>query len=313
VSRYIAQRVISIVPVLLGISIVVFLLVHLIPGDTVQLLLGTEATPQQVDTLRRVLGLDRPLPVQYAEWLAHIARGDFGESLRTNRAVLPEVGARFGVTLQLTIFSMLIGLMVAIPLGVASAARRGSALDGIGRVLGLIGLSIPGFWLATMLILFCSLILGWLPPVGFVSALDNPWLSVQTLVLPSIALGTALAAYMQRMLRSSLLEVLRQDFIRTARAKGLRESSVLYSHALKNSFIPVLTVIGIQVGHLLGGAVIIEEIFSLPGMGRYLLNGIYQRDYPVVQGTVLFVALIFCLVNLLVDIVYAWLDPRIRY
>jgi peptide/nickel transport system permease protein len=313
VTRYIAQRVVSIVPVLLGISIVVFLLVHLIPGDTVQILLGTESNPEQVATLRRVLGLDRPLPIQYVDWLSHVVRGDLGESIRTSRPVLPEVGARFGVTIQLTIFSMFIGLLVAIPLGVASAARRGSPLDGIGRVVGLLGLSIPGFWLATMLILFCSLILGWLPPVGFVSVVDNPWLSLQTLILPSIALGTALAAYVQRMLRSSLLEVLRQDFIRTARAKGLRESTVMYSHALKNSFIPVLTVIGIQIGHLLGGAVIIEEIFSLPGMGRYLLNGIYQRDYPVVQGTVLFVALIFCLVNLFVDVVYAWLDPRIRY
>jgi peptide/nickel transport system permease protein len=313
VTRYIAQRAVSIVPVLLGISIVVFLLVHLIPGDTVQILLGTDATPQQVETLRRVLGLDRPLPVQYLDWLGHVVRGDFGESLRTNRAVLPEVGQRFGVTVQLTVCAMVIGLLVAIPLGVASAAKSGSALDGLGRVLGLVGLSIPGFWLATMLILFCSLVLGWLPPVGFVSVLDNPWLSAQTLVLPSIALGTALAAYVQRMLRSSLLEVLRQDFIRTARAKGLRESTVVYGHALKNSFIPVVTVIGLQIGYLLGGAVIIEEIFSLPGMGRYLLNGIYQRDYPVVQGTVLFVALIVCLVNLVVDIAYAWLDPRIRY
>jgi peptide/nickel transport system permease protein len=277
------------------------------------MLLGTEASQGQVETLRRVLGLDRPLPVQYAEWLGDVIRGDFGESLRTNRPVLPEVGARFGVTLQLTVASMLIALLVAIPLGVASAAGRGSPLDGIGRILGLVGLSIPNFWLGTMLILFFSLVLGWLPPIGFVSIVDNPWLSVQTLLLPSVALGAALAAYVQRMLRSTLLEVLRQDFIRTARAKGLRETTVLYGHALKNSFIPVLTVIGIQIGHLLGGAVIIEEIFSLPGLGRFLLNGINQRDYPVVQGTVLFVALVFSLVNLVVDILYAWLDPRIRY
>ncbi len=312
-TRYVTQRLLSIIPVLFGISVVVFLLVRLIPGDTVQIMLGTEANPEQVQTLRRALGIDRPIPVQFVDWFGKVLRGDFGESVRTSRAVLPDVAARFGVTVQLALFSMFIALLLAIPLGVASAARRGSLTDGVARVVGLLGLSIPNFWLGTLLILFVSQKLGWLPPVGFVSVLDNPWLSLQTLILPSIALGAALAAYVLRMLRSSLLEVLRQDYVRTARAKGLREGAVLYGHALKNSFIPVLTVIGIQIGHLLGGAVIIEEIFSLPGMGRFLLNGIYQRDYPVVQGAVLFVALVLSLVNLLVDILYAWLDPRIRY
>jgi peptide/nickel transport system permease protein len=202
---------------------------------------------------------------------------------------------------------------VAIPLGVASAANRGKKADAIARILALLGLSIPNFWLGTMLILFVSLVLHWLPPVGFVSLLDNPWLGIQTLILPALALGTAVAAFIMRMVRSSLLEVLRQDFIRTAQAKGLKDHAVLYRHALKNSFIPVLTVIGVQIGYLLGGAVIIESIFSLPGMGRFLLDSINNRDYSIVQGGVLFIALIFSIINLSVDLVYGWLDPRIRY
>jgi peptide/nickel transport system permease protein len=227
--------------------------------------------------------------------------------------VLPDLVSRFGVTVQLTLVSMLIALVVAIPLGAISAARRGRAADGASRVVALFGLSIPNFWLGTLLILFVSLGLHWLPPVGFVSLVDNPWLGIQTLILPAIALGTAVAAFIMRMVRSSLLEVLRQDYIRTAHAKGLREQTVLYRHAMKNAFIPVLTVIGVQIGYLLGGAVIIESIFSLPGMGRFVLDSISNRDYAIVQGGVLFIALVFSLVNLSVDLVYGWLDPRIRY
>jgi peptide/nickel transport system permease protein len=313
VSRYLARRLIAILPVLFGISVVVFTLVHLIPGDVVQILLGTQASQQQIDTLRRLLGLDQPLPVQFADWFSHVLRGDLGTSLRTNRPVLPDLVARFGVTLQLTLASMCVALLVAIPLGIASAARRGQVSDAASRLFALIGLSIPNFWLGTILILFASLVIGWLPPVGFVSLLDNPWLGIQTLLLPSISLGTALAAFVMRMLRSSLLEVLRQDYVRTAYAKGLRDRTVLYTHALRNAFIPVLTVIGIQIGTLLGGAVVVEQVFSLPGLGRFLLDAIYTRDYPIVQGGVLFIALVFSLVNLVVDVLYAAIDPRIRY
>ncbi|MGQ0548123.1 MAG: nickel ABC transporter permease [Armatimonadota bacterium] len=312
-ARYVARRLIGVLAVLVGIAIVVFLMIRLIPGDTVQLLLGTETSQEQIDTLRRVFGLDRPIYEQFVDWFNRLARGDFGTSLRTNRPVLPDIIARFGVTVQLTAASMVVALLVAVPLGVAAAVNRGRVADAISRVTALVGLSIPNFWLGTILILFVSLVLGWLPPIGFISVLENPWLGAQTLLLPSIALGTALAAFVMRMVRSTLLEVLRQDYIRTARAKGLRERTVLYAHALKNAFIPVLTVIGVQIGHLLGGAVIIEEVFSLPGIGRFLLNGIYQRDYPVIQGGVLFVALVFSLINLLVDLLYGWLDPRIRY
>lgn len=290
-----------------------FLMIRLIPGDTVQLLLGTETSQEQIDTLRRVFGLDRPLYEQFMDWFRRLVRGDFGTSLRTSRPVLPDIIARFGVTVQLTVASMVVALLVAVPLGVAAAVNRGRIADAISRVTALVGLSIPNFWLGTILILFVSLVLGWLPPIGFISLLENPWLGAQTLLLPSIALGTALAAFVMRMVRSTLLEVLRQDYIRTARAKGLREHTVLYTHALKNAFIPVLTVIGVQIGHLLGGAVIIEEVFSLPGIGRFLLNGIYQRDYPVIQGGVLFVAMVFSIINLMVDMLYAWFDPRIRY
>jgi len=288
-------------------------MIRLIPGDTVQLLLGTETSQEQIDTLRRVFGLDRPLYEQFMDWFRRLVRGDFGTSLRTSRPVLPDIIARFGVTVQLTVASMVVALLVAVPLGVAAAVNRGRIADAISRVTALVGLSIPNFWLGTILILFVSLVLGWLPPIGFISLLENPWLGAQTLLLPSIALGTALAAFVMRMVRSTLLEVLRQDYIRTARAKGLREHTVLYTHALKNAFIPVLTVIGVQIGHLLGGAVIIEEVFSLPGIGRFLLNGIYQRDYPVIQGGVLFVAMVFSIINLMVDMLYAWFDPRIRY
>jgi peptide/nickel transport system permease protein len=311
--EYVVRRVIAIIPVLFGISILVFVLVHLIPGDVAQILLGTQATDQQIETLRRTFGLDRPLPVQYVDWLSHILRGDFGVSFRTNRPVLPDLVSRFGVTLQLTLVSMLIALGVAIPLGVASAANKGKSSDAIARIAALLGLSIPNFWLGTLLILFVSVTLHWLPPVGFVSLLDDPWLGLQTLILPALALGTAVAAFIMRMVRSSLLEVLSQDFIRTAHAKGLESRTVLYRHALKNAFIPVLTVIGVQIGYLLGGAVIIESIFSLPGMGRLLLDSISNRDYSIVQGGVLFIALVFSLVNLSVDLVYGWLDPRIRY
>jgi peptide/nickel transport system permease protein len=312
-TQYVIHRVIAIIPVLFGISILVFVLVHLIPGDVAQILLGTQATDQQLETLRRSFGLDRPLPVQYLDWLSHIVRGDFGVSFRTNRPVLPDLVSRFGVTLQLTVISMLIALFVAIPLGVASAANRGGRTDAVSRIVALLGLSIPNFWLGTLLILFVSVVLHWLPPVGFVSLLDDPWLGLQTLILPALALGTAVAAFIMRMVRSSVLEVLHQDFIRTAHAKGLPEQTVLYRHALKNAFIPVLTVIGVQIGYLLGGAVIIESIFSLPGMGRFLLDSISNRDYSIVQGGVLLIALIFSLVNLSVDLVYGWLDPRIRY
>ncbi|GAC1316967.1 MAG: ABC transporter permease [Chloroflexota bacterium] len=301
------------VPVLVGISVLVFLLVHLIPGDVAQILLGTQATDQQIETLRRSYGLDRPLPLQYLDWLAHIVRGDFGVSFRTSRAVFPDLVARFGLTVQLTVLSMLIALVVAIPLGVTSAAHRGRRSDAIARVLSLLALSIPNFWLGTMLILLVTAVFHWLPPVGAVNMLEDPWRALQTLILPALALGTAVAAFITRMIRSSVLEVLRQDFIRTARAKGLRENVVLYRHALKNAFIPVLTVIGVQIGYLLGGAVIVESIFSLPGMGRFLLDSINSRDYAIVQGGVLLIALVFSVVNLGVDLLYGWLDPRIRY
>lgn len=301
------------VPVLVGISILVFLLVHLIPGDVAQILLGTQATDQQIETLRRTYGLDRPLPIQYVDWLSHIVRGDFGVSFRTSRPVLPDLVARFGLTVQLAILAMVVALAVAIPLGVLSAARRGRGSDALARVVSLLALSIPNFWLGTMLILLVSVVFHWLPPVGPVNVFQDPWLALQTLILPALALGTAVAAFITRMIRSSVLEVLRQDFIRTAHAKGLRENVVLYRHALKNAFIPVLTVIGIQIGYLLGGAVIVESIFSLPGMGRFLLDSINNRDYAIVQGGVLLIAVVFSLVNLAVDLLYGWLDPRIRY
>jgi peptide/nickel transport system permease protein len=314
VQRYLFRRFLAFVPVLLGVLTIVFLLIRLIPGDAIQLFLGTqvEMTPQQMAELRRVFGMDRPLPLQYADYLARVLRGDFGVSLRTSRAVLPDILARVPVSFELALAALLIAVVVAVPLGAFSAIFRNSALDVVTRVIGLLGLSIPNFWLGTMLILFVSrhlrISLG-----EYVSILADPRRNLQIVLLPSLSLGFALAAILLRYTRSSLLEVLGQDYVRTARSKGLHARYVLVRHALPNALIPVLTVIGFQMGYLLGGTVIIEEIFALPGMGRLALNAILQRDYPIVQGVVLVIALMFVLVNLVVDVLYAWVDPRIRY
>ncbi|MCL5075981.1 MAG: ABC transporter permease [Chloroflexi bacterium] len=314
-SRYISQRLILLLPVLLGVSIVIFLSISLIPGDVVQVLLGAqaEASPEQLEQMRRLFGLDRPLYVQYFGWLSDALRGNLGNSLRTGRAILPDILSRFGVTAELTLVATLISLIIALPLGILSALRQDTILDFLFRILGLIGLSVPNFWLATMLILLTSLYFGWLPPLEFTPFFVAPLTNLKIIFLPALTLGAGMAAAVMRMTRSSFLEVLRQEYIQTARAKGLRERLILFRHALKNAAIPIITIIGLQIGMLLGGAVIIEEIFSLPGLGRFLLDSIYQRDYPLVQGCTLFIAFVFVLVNLFVDVLYSFLDPRIRY
>jgi peptide/nickel transport system permease protein len=316
VARYIARRVLLVVPVLFGLSLAVFLLLRLIPGDVVDVILGSEgaASPERLAELRRLFGLDRPLPQQYLEWLGSVLTGDFGHSIRTSRPILPDVLARLPVTYQLTAMAMTLSLALAIPLGVASAVARSTRTDAIVRLLGLLGLSIPNFWLASMLILLVSQrFRGWLPTSGYVYPNQDLLGSFRSLVLPALALGTANMAILMRMTRSTMLDVLRQEYVLTARAKGLAERLVLYRHALRNALIPVATVAGVQVGYLLGGAVIIEQVFALPGLGTLVLNGISQRDYPVVQAGVLFIATSFVLVNLAVDILYAYLDPTIHY
>lgn len=315
-TRYLIRRVLLVIPVLFGVSVAVFLMLRLIPGDVVDVILGTEgaASPERLAQLRALFGLDRPFHEQYLAWLGGLLSGDLGRSIRTSRPILPDILTRLPVTLQLATMAMLLSLCIALPLGVLSAVRRYTRVDSLVRVVGLIGLSIPNFWLATMMILAVSTFArGVLPTSGFTPPSQDVVGNLRSLLLPSVALAVANMAILMRMTRSSMLEVLRQEYVTTARSKGLVERTVVYRHALRNALIPVATIAGVQVGYLLGGAIIVEQIFALPGVGTLILNGILQRDYPVVQAGVLFVAASFVLVNLAVDVLYAYLDPRIHY
>lgn len=313
--RYILKRLLQLIPVLLGVSIVVFLLIRLIPGDAVQMYVGTQVAPteEQMAELKRLFGIDKPIYLQYLDWLWRALHGDLGVSLRTARPVLNDIVTRLPVSAELTFLSLAFALLLGVPSGILSALRRNSMTDGVARVMGIVGLSIPDFWLATLIILFASKYLPVLRLASFVSPTVNLVENIKAMILPTIAFGLGLSAVLMRYVRSSLLEVLSQDYIRTARAKGLSERVVIFKHALRNALTPVITVVGIYAGYLLGGTVVIEEVFALPGMGRLALYAIYQRDYPLVQGIVLIVTLMFVLVNLMVDILYVMVDPRIRY
>ncbi len=302
-------------PVLLGVSFMVFVLLRLLPGDVVTIMLGETGnlSPEQADALRTELGLNKPFVVQYAEWVWGILRGDWGVSAFSRQPVLYEMLRRLPVSAELTLLSMLVSLSFAIPIGVIAAVRQDTPIDYVMRIMSVFGLSLPGFWVATMLLLFLAMQFQWVPPLRYVPFIDNPWMNIQSFVLPSFAIGISASASIMRMTRATLLEVMRQDYVRTAWAKGLTERAVIIRHALKNALIPVVTIMGNQVGFLLGGSVIMEQIFTLPGLGRLTLESIYQRDYPQLQGNILFVATVFVTVNLIVDISYAWLDPRIRY
>ncbi len=314
-GRFLVRRLLALVPVLFGVSVLVFGIMRMIPGDAIEIFVGTQVglTPEQRRELERIFGMDVPLHQQYLGWVLRVARGDLGTSLRTGREVRQDIAARFPVSLQLAVVATSVSVGLALPLGVLAAVRRGTAVDVLVRLGGLVGLSLPGFWLATLLVLVFSKYL----PVGLLSSYVPPDVSLsQSLrasVLPTVALAAPLTAVLMRYVRASLLEVLGQDYIRTARSKGLREGVVVRRHALRNALIPVVTVVGIQFGYLLGGTVVVEEIFGIPGMGRLVLYAIYQRDYPVVQAVVLLSACLFVLVNLMVDVLYAVLDPRIRY
>jgi peptide/nickel transport system permease protein len=315
VTIYILRRLAMLVPVLVGISIVVFLLLRLLPGDTVDAMLSDELrmAPETYRYLRQQMGLDDPIYVQYLRWLGGVVQGDLGRSMRTNQPVFSMITSRLPITLQLALLSVVLSLVLAVPLGVVSAVRRNSGTDFWVRILGLVGQSLPNFWLAAMLMLVASRTFQWLPPLMFTPFTQDPAENLKQMLLPALSLAVALMAVTMRMTRSCLLEVLGQDYIRTARAKGLGERLVLARHALRNALIPVITIVGIQMGNLLGGTVIIEQIFGLPGVGWMLLQGIQQRDYPVVQGGTLWLALMFVLINLVVDAAYSYLDPRIRY
>ena len=309
---YIIKRLIAMLPVLVLVSLIVFTITHLTPGDPALIMLGEEATPQALTALRHELGLDQPLPVQYLVWLSHVLRGDLGRSIRTNQPVSEAIMQRLPVTLELTILALIISMVVAIPAGIISATRRNSASDLISTTLALLGVSMPSFFLAILLIFVFSLKVRWLPPMGYTPFQKGVWENLRGMILPAITLGTAAMAIVARLTRSTLLEALQQDYVRTARAKGLREQAVIYSHALKNAMIPIMTILGLQIGFLLGGAVITETIFALPGVGRLVVASIFERDFPLVQGVVLFLALMHLVVNLIVDLLYAYLDPRIR-
>jgi peptide/nickel transport system permease protein len=315
VSRYLAWRLVGAIPTLLGVSVLTFLFIRLIPGDAIAARLGTSTalSPEQLASLRAYFGLDQPLHQQYWTWLTSLLRGDFGYSIRTGRPVLVEIAERLPATLELATAATLIAVIIGLPLGLLSAMRPRSRVDVIARVGGLIGLSLPSFWLGTLIIVLFSLYLRWLPNTGgYVDFVRDPVGNLALIVLPAVTLGVALAAATMRMTRSAMLDVLSADYVRTAWAKGLPGALIIRRHVLKNGLIVVVTLLGIQVGQLLGGAVVVEEIFSIPGVGRMLLAAIVQRDYALVQGGVLVIAILFVLVNIVVDLLYGYLDPRIR-
>jgi peptide/nickel transport system permease protein len=312
VIQYIFRRLLVALPILFGVSLFTFGLVRWIPGDPILIMLGTDAMGADVEGIRRLYGLDRPWPVQYAEWLANVLRGDLGLSIRTRMPVGQSILQRLPVTIELTALSLLLGLLIGVPAAVLAATYRGKTADALVGVVSLLGISVPGFWLAILLMLFFSLYLRLLPSIGYVALHEGPLDNLRHLILPALGLALPLGATIMRFMRSSLLEVFGQDYFRTARAKGLTYVMAVNKHALRNALIPVVTVIGIQIGRLLGGAVIIEQIFALPGLGRLVFDGIAMRDYPVVQGTVLVFTAFFILINLIVDVLYGVIDPRVR-
>jgi peptide/nickel transport system permease protein len=315
VTRYLLVRLYSMALTLLGLTVLIFLMLRLIPGTVVEQMIGADAvvTPAMVAELRRFFGLDQPWYVQYGHWMAQLAHGDLGTSWRTGKPVVALILERLPVTLELTFLSTAFALVLGTAAGIVSAVRRDEAVDNVTRVGTLLGLSVPVFWQGTMLILFFSLYLRWMPPVVWVDFTTDWRRNLTIMVLPALCLGTASAANIARTTRSCMLDVLGSEYIRTAAAKGLAGHLVVLKHALRNALIPVVTVAGLQIGILLGGTVVVEEVFTLPGIGRLVLWSIYQRDYPLTQSTILFIALLFMTINLAVDLLYGYLDPRIRY
>jgi peptide/nickel transport system permease protein len=313
VGLLILRRLAATIPVLLLVTAGVFALIHLTPGDPIDAMMAESVDDSVKRELRRELGLDRPLYVQYASWMGRLLQGDLGRSIRNQEPVIENVGRRIRPSLQLAGLAMAISLLVATPVGILSAARRNSPIDRVGTSFALFGICMPNFLIALLLIFVFGVTLRWLPISGYVDPLEEPWDGLRSLALPAITLGLALAAVITRTLRSSMLEALSEDYIRTARAKGLTDGAVVRRHALRNALIPVVTVLGLQLGTLIGGAVITEYVFALPGVGRLVVDAVFARDYPLVQGVVLLIAVGFILSNLAVDLLYGWIDPRIRY
>jgi len=311
-GKYVAKRIIQVIPTLFFVILTAFLLMKLIPGDPAMILLGPQARAEDIARFRQQLGLDRPLPLQFLIYLKRVLTGDLGTSLVYRQSVLSLILERLPVTITLSLCALLIAVSIGIPAGVMAAVKHNSVIDLLVTILALMGLSIPIFWFGMMLIIVFSLKLGWLPAVGLGDPTKGLWDVVSHFILPSLALGILSTGTIARFTRSSMLEVLNQDYIRTAYAKGLRRSLILYRHALRNALVPVITVIGLQLGNLLAGAVLTETVFALPGLGKLMVDGIFRRDYMLVQGEVLFTAILYIFVNLAVDIAYAFINPKIR-
>ena len=311
-AEVVLRRLLATVPVLLLVTAGVFALLHLTPGDPVDAMMAESADAGAKESLRRELGLDRPIAVQYAAWMGRLLRGDLGRSIRNGEPVLENVSRRIRPSLQLALLAMAIALTIAFPVAIASAVRHNTGVDRLGTTFALFGICMPNFLLALLLIFVFGVTLRWLPISGYLDPLEDGWSGLRSLVLPAVTLGLALAAVITRTLRSSLLEALAEDYVRTARAKGLSEWVVIRGHVLKNALIPVVTVLGLQLGTLIGGAVITEYVFALPGIGRLVVDAVFARDYPLVQGVILLIALGFIVSNLLVDLLYGYIDPRIR-
>ena len=312
-GKYALRRLIQMIPVLIIVSIIVFSIIHLIPGDPAKLMAGANATPEQVAALRQEYGLDQPLWTQYFIWLGNLARGNLGYSMLNGFPVNQLLLQRIPATVELALAAAVVGLVIALPLGIISALRPGSFIDFAATLFSALSFAIPGFWLAILLILLFSLQLQLLPPSGRPEFSEQPWEHLKSLIMPALTLGVAMAAKLTRYLRSSMLDILGQDYTRTARAKGLIERTVVLRHVLRNSLIPVITVFGLQIGDLLSGAIIVESIFAWPGVGRLTIQAVGWRDYAILQASVMFIVLAFLLVNLLTDLAYGFIDPRIRY
>jgi peptide/nickel transport system permease protein len=312
VADVIARRILLAIPMLIGMSVIVFLVVHLVPGDPATAVLGLNATPELVAQLRTDLGLDEPLIAQYVTWFGNVLTGDFGQDYSSGAEISDLLAQRLPVTIELAVVAIVIAIGIGIPLGVAAAVWRGRAPDAAAQGVSMVGISVPDFWVGIMLILAFALGAGLLPSSGWVPLSEDPVENLRHVVLPALALGLGFAAVLIRVTRAAMLDVLSQDYIRFCRAKGLSESNVILKHALRNAAIPITTVVGMQAGYLLGGAIVIEQVFSLPGVGRLVLDGVLQRNYPVVQGAVLVVGVMFIAVNLAADVLYAVLNPRLR-
>lgn len=314
-NRYIARRVIMMVPVLIFVSMIAFTITMLLPGDPARAMLGEERANDQVayQALRQDLGLDRPVPVQYLDWVGRALHGDLGISIRNKQPVAQGIVQRLGPTSELALVAMLLAIFIALPAGILSAVRPNSRLDIVATLSAMSGVAIPHFWLGIMLMLVFAVWLHWLPPSGFISPFEDLGANVRMILLPALTLSTGLAAVVMRQVRSALVEVMQGEYIVTARAKGLQPRIVVSRHALKNALIPVVTIIGLQIGRLFGGAVVVEQVFSIPGIGRLAIDSIFFRDFPMVQAVMLVLSIAVLTANLITDILYAYIDPRIRY